>query len=190
MVISKHEAAQALQDINAAQQRTHTMLGYRNAAPYCLLWGCIRFTANFTTELLPTVERSIWNVMTPLGFIASIWLLKQARQRACVTPAEQGWKQQWRMAIAWLLISGFIAATLMILAPHSGHQINAFISLFWAFLYALVGLWTGWRILVIGLLTATTVLIGYFGVINHFYLWMALAVDSLLIVGGLWLRKV
>jgi hypothetical protein len=191
MAISKDEAAQALQDIDTVQQRTQTMLGYRNAAPYCLLWGCIRLVANLTTEFLPGMERSIWNLLTPLGIIASIWLaIYQSKQRSCNSPATRSCFTQWRWAAAWLVITGFITATLTILAPHNGHQINAFISLFWAFLYALIGLWAGGRILTIGVLSAVTVLIGYFAISNHFYLWMALAVDSLLILGSFWLRKV
>jgi hypothetical protein len=91
---------------------------------------------------------------------------------------------------AWLIISGFIVATLLLLPPHEPRQVNAFISLFWAFMYALAGLWAGWRILVIGLLTAGSVLIGFFYITSHFNLWMALAADSLLILGAFWLRKV
>lgn len=191
MAISKEEAAQALRDIDSVRQRTHTMLSYRNAAPYCLLWGCIRVVANLTIEFAPALERYIWNLLTPLGFVLSMWLvIHQARQRKTTDPALNGWTQEWRHGAAWLIISGFIVATLTVLPPHDGRQINAFISLFWAFLYALIGLWAGWRILTIGLLSAATVLVGYFAITAHFYLWMALAVDSLLILGGLWLRKV
>jgi hypothetical protein len=74
MTISKQDALQALRDVDTATQRTHTLLGYRNAAPYCLLWGCIRFSANLVTEFVPALTRDIWNLLTVVGIAWSLWL--------------------------------------------------------------------------------------------------------------------
>jgi len=189
MTISKQEAARVLQEIDTAQQRTSTMLGYRAAAPYCLLWGCIRLLANLSTEFVPALAH-IWNVLTPVGILLSMWIMHRQVQPSRTGLLNDGKASRWRYALAWLIIIGFITATIFIMHPINARQMNAFISFFWAFLYALIGLWTGWRIVAIGIATAATVLIGYTFITAHFNLWMALAVDSLLILGSLWLRKV
>ena len=184
MVVSKHEAAQALQDIDTAQQRTHTMLRYRSAAPYFLLWGGIWLVANCITEFNPAYGGKTWRALALIGTILSLgWAFRQSRQHGAN-------RYGWRFGAAWLVILGYFAANFALL-PHMDAKLgNAYISLFWGFMYCLLGIWTGWRVLTVGLLIAASILVGYFVLTAHYFLWMGLVTGSLLILGGFWLRKV
>ena len=184
MVVSKHEAAQALQDIDTAQQRTQTMLRYRAAAPHFLIWGGIWLVANCITAFRPALGGTAWRTLVIVGSITSIWLsIRSVKQRATC-------QQGWQIGAAWCAILVFFVASFAVLPHLNGKQANAYISLFWAFIYVLMGIWSGWRILVVGILTTASILVGYFMITTHYFLWMGLVTGSLLMLGGLWLRKV
>lgn len=184
MVVNKHEAAQALRDIDSARQRIQSMQHYRAAAPYFLIWGCIYLLANCITSFSPVLGVRAWRVLAIVGWLLSIGLnAYTARQRSAN-------RLGWQIGATWLLIFGFFAGSFAVLPHLDARQGNAFISLFWAFLYAVMGLWTGWRILTVGILTAASILVGYFMITSFYFLWMGLVTGGLLILGGLWLRKV
>ena len=88
-------------------------------------------------------------------------------------------------AIAW----GFFVSIICVTAPLNGRQVDAFISLFFAFAYAIGGVWGGWRLIAIGGTAAAAILFGYFALDHYFYLWMAVVGGGALFAGGLWLRK-
>lgn len=192
MLLSKDEATQALQDIDAAQQRTYAMQCYRNAAPYFVLWGCVWLLANSLTELRPDHGGNIWRALTLLGSAITVWLIvRSARQHsATVSSRSLARKRSRQLGVTWLVIIGYFIANSAVLPHLDAKQGNAYISLFWAFIYVLMGVWMGWRIFTVGILTAASILIGYFMITTHYFLWMGLVTGSLLILGGLWLRKV
>jgi hypothetical protein len=86
-------------------------------------------------------------------------------------------------------VIAFFPATLMVLSPLESMQANAFVSLFWAFAYMASGAWLGLRMFVTGLVTAVAVLVGYFLIPQHYYLWMAVVGGGSLMLAGLWLRR-
>lgn len=192
MVVSKHEAAQALSEIDDASRRTQAMQCYRNAAPYFVVWGCVWLLANCITELRPPLGGKAWSSLVILGSIMSAWLgIRSARQHsASASSRNLARKLGWQFGATWLVILGYFIATFALLPHLDAKQGNAYISMFWAFIYALMGIWTGWRILTVGVLTAISILVGYFMMTSHYFLWMGLVTGSLLILGGLWLRKV
>lgn len=183
MVVSKQQAAEALQDIDSAQQRTQAMLRYRASAPYFLIWGCVLLLANCITEFSPASAGRAWLALDLTGALLSIALaIHQARQR--------GAGRSWQLGAVWLVILGYFIASFALLPPLDARQGNAYISLFWSFMYCVMGIFTGRRILIVGIVTAASILLGYFWIIDHYFLWMGLVTASLLILGGAWLRKV
>jgi len=191
MAVSKQEAAQALQDNDIAQQRTQTMTRYRAAAPYFAVWGCVWLAAYCFTEFSPALGGKAWRSLVLLGVILSVWLsIRGFRQPSAISSARSANRQSWQFGAVWLLISFYFIASFAVLPPLDTKQGNAYISLFWAFIYALMGIWTGWRILTVGLVTAASILVGYFPITAHYFLRMGLVTGSMLILGGLWLRKV
>lgn len=184
MAVSKHEAAQALQDIDSAQQRTNSMLRYRANAPHFLMWGAIWLIANCVTEFSPAHGGKAWQILATMGSVVSIWLsIRSVKQTATS-------RQGWQIGAVWFAILVFFMATFAVLPHLDAKQGNAYISLFWSFLYVLMGIWSGSRIVIVGFLTTAAIMVGYFMITTHYFLWMGLVTGSLLILGGLWLRKV
>ncbi len=93
------------------------------------------------------------------------------------------------MALLGAIGFGFFFSMAAVTAPLSARQVDAFISLFFAFAYAIGGVWGGWRLMAIGLVAAAGILFGYFALHQHFYLWMGVVGGGALLAGGLWLRK-
>lgn len=192
MTISKGEAAQALSDIEGARLRTQSMQVYRRAAPYFVLWGCIWVLANCLVYLAPAHAAQSWGYLSVTGVALTLWLsIRAVRRGAAAAERPVSTKSHyWQIMAAWLVVLGYFIANFALLPHLNGRQGNAFISMFWAFLYAFLGIYLGWRLLAIGLATALSILIGYFLITSYYFLWMGLVSGSLLIMGGLWLRKV
>lgn len=189
MVISKDEAEQALNEIHNAGKRIHTLQHYRDAAPYFVVWGSVWVIANCMTEFMPQWANVAWGVLCTIGALVSTWLGIQASRQHVIIQSEANQRGR-QFGLTSLVIIGYIFAAFALLPHLDAKQGNAFISLFWAFIYAFMGIWVGKRILAIGALTAIAILVGYFMMSAHYFLWMGLVTGSLLILGGLWLRKV
>lgn len=193
MVVSKHEAAQALSEIDTVRQRTESMQYYRGAAPHFVIWGGVWLLANSTTALYPALSNTAWPLLIFLGSVLSTWLGIRTGRRYAATMNSQpkhARKSGWQFGATWFAVIAYFIANFALLPDLDAKQGNAYISMFWAFLYTLMGIWTGWRILTVGILTAASILVGYFVITTHYFLWMGLVTGSLLMLGGLWLRKV
>lgn len=194
MVISREEAAQALNDINSANKRTTSMQYYRHLAPHLILWGFIWLVANTVTELWPANSASVWNGLSWAGALTSMWIGYRSKHRnshpLAATCAEDHGPRGFRILLTMFAILGFFVATFSILPNLDIKQANAYISLFWGTYYVITGIWTGVRMAIVGLLVAASILFAYFGIPQHYFLWMGLVTGSLLVLGGIWLRRV
>lgn len=194
MVISKEEAAQALSDIHSANQRTKGMLTYRHLAPHLILWGFIWLVANTVTELLPENAAAVWNGLSWAGAVTSMWIGYRSNyhhvQCHSAADAHAHKVRGLRILGTFLVMLAFFISAFTILPQSDSKQINAFISLFWGTCYAIVGIWTGIRMLAVGVLITLSILIAYFVIPAHYFLWMGLVTGTLLILGGAWLRKI
>jgi len=194
MVISRDEAARALSEIDGANKRASTMQHYRHLAPHLILWGFIWLVANSITELRPDIAPAVWNGLSWSGALLSMWIGYRSKHRQshpfATTSAEAHRERGLRILLTMMTILGFFIATFCILPSLDMKQTNAYISLFWGAYYMIIGIWTGWRMLVVGILTAASILFAYFGLPEHYFLWMGLVTGSLLILGGIWLRKI
>ena len=193
MVISKEEAVQALSEIDSAKRRTHSMQFYRHLAPHLVLWGFIWLVANCTTELYPQNSAAVWNGLTWAGVITSMLIGYRSKHHHAdksISQTSASKERGLRILGTSLVVLGFFISVFTILPQLNPKQINAFISLFWGAYYAVVGIWTGVRMLIVGVLITLSILVAYFVIPDHYFLWMGLVTGSLLILGGAWLRRV
>jgi hypothetical protein len=189
MEINKTEAALTLAAIDAAGARTTQLQRYRRFAPFMILWGAIWLLANSVSDLAPVLSGTVWLALTLLGATASCWL--GWRQHAAVaegTAPGTRLDRGWRWMLCFLVIVAFQVAALAVLSPSDARQQDTFSSMFWTFLYMAVGAWIGWRLFAIGLVATLLILLGYYGVHSHYFLYMGCVSGGALVAGGMWLR--
>ena len=191
MTISRDDAAQALGEIDAARGRTMTLTRYRRSAPHFMLWGLIWMGANTVTEFAPRAANLFWAAATLFGIVGAnvIVALQRRERRGAGEAAGRPVRTMGKTVIFFLVIVAFFVAEFTVLGPMGSRMSDAYISLFWAFVYMAVGVWAGWRIFVIGLATAALILVGYFTLTQYYFLWMAVVGGGSLFAGGLWLRR-
>lgn len=186
MAIDKSAAEQELREIDRVRTRTVTMRNYRQFAPHAILWGVIWLLANSVTQFAPEQAGVAWLIGVVAGGFGSGWLGHRAQRAADAARENEG----WRWALAFLVLAGYFTALFSILPPQTGAQTGAVIALFWMLLYMLTGIWLGWKVFALGLVTSALLLFGYFQMPAYFALWMAVAGGGALIIGGLWLRRI
>jgi hypothetical protein len=191
MQISRDEAARALTEIDEARESAQSFSYYRRAAPYFLIWGVVWIAANTMTAFKVAYANTFWAWAVALGVLASVLTgVLAARGRPEDQEAARVCAQRnRRFGLSFLAIVVFLVTGLMIMRPTSGMQMNAYISLFWALMYVLAGLWGGARIAWLGIVVAIAVLVGYFGFPQYYTLWMAVVGGGSLLLGGLILRR-
>jgi hypothetical protein len=190
MEINKSEAALTLAAIDAASARSTQLQQYRRFAPFMILWGAIWLLANSISDLAPVRPGPVWLTLTLLGATASYWI-GWRQNVACAedsTPRARP-DQGWRWILCFLLIIAFQVATIAVLPPTDGRQQDTFFSMFWTFLYMAIGAWAGWRLFTTGLAATLLILLGYYGVHSHDFLYMGCVSGGALMAGGLWLRQ-
>jgi len=183
-VISPEQAADALKLADAAELRSARAYTYQRFAPYLFLWGVIWVVGYGATDLLPRLAGSIW-----IGLLLVALAVSMAIGRSAA-PDRLGPKSNWRTALSFTAVWAFFASTYAVMAPVSGMQQGAFPPLVVAFLYILVGLWTGLRLAIAGLAVGALTLGGFFYLPQHFLLWEGFVGGGALILAGLWFRRV
>jgi hypothetical protein len=193
MSISREDAAAALGEIDAAGSRVRTLHLYADAAPFLITWGLIWFFANAIGDLAPAWGARAWLVGLSVGTVLTVyWTIRNAmtwERRHPMSAHERGTIGR-RVSMLGTTLMCFFPAFLAIAGPLSGRQVNALISLSWAFVYMASGAFIGWRLFAIGTVTAAAILFGYFFVQAHYGLRMGFVGGGALIAGGLWLKKI
>jgi hypothetical protein len=189
MSIDKTEAALALAAIDTAGARSVQLQRYRRFAPYLILWGAIWLLANGVSDLAPAQSNTVWLALTLLGAAASFWLGRHQHAAAEGGIPRTRLDQGWRWMLCFLVVIAFLVTAMAVLPPMDGRQQDSFISMFWTFLYMAIGAWTGWRLFAVGLIATLLILLGYYGVHSHYFLYMGCVSGGALMAGGLWLRR-
>lgn len=190
MSITQSDAVEALNQIGHAAGKVGRLKAYRHSGVYFIIWGLVWLGANLATHLRPDDAGVAWMVAIAIGFAASLGLgVIQNRRRAALA---DGWSPpvpSWKVGLTSLVYFGFFVCLFAINAPQSGDQANATISIFFAFAYMAGGVWLGWRLFAIGLVTAAAIMGGFYLLPDMFSLWMGVVGGGALIAGGLWLRS-
>ncbi len=190
MNVTRDEAAQALKDIGQASEKVVRLKGYTHGAPHFILWGCVWLVANTVTQFWPERAGYAWLGGVGFGIVASTLMgFMQSGARKPGGSAGFDVRLGRRIGITSAIMLGFIFCMMLIAQPDTSRQTNAMISIFFPFMYMAAGIWAGWRLFAIGLVTAAAILIGFYFVKDYFDLWMGVFAGGSLIAGGLWLRS-
>jgi hypothetical protein len=178
MVLSSHDAAGALRDIEAAQAHSAKLHGYARSSPQLLLWGVLWVIGYGLQDLFPAHAGAIWGAIVPVGLIAGFAALRGA-----------GHEVGWRYGAVALTLVAFFAAVFLVLWPVNPRQQAALIPLGVAAAYVIIGIWRGPRYVTTGIAVAALTLVGFFLLKQHFFLWMAGVGGAALILAGIWLKR-
>jgi hypothetical protein len=180
--ISPEQAAEALQQAVAAEKRSSQAYRYQRFAPYLLLWGVIWIVGYGASDLVPRLSGWIWLGLILVALAVSIAIGHNAEPNR----PRNGWRYGLFFATVW----AFFASTYAVMGPLHGIQQGAFPPLVVAFLYILLGLWTGPRLVIAGLTVGVLTLGGFFYLPQHFLLWEGFVGGGALILAGFWFRRV
>lgn len=179
MVLSPQDAAGALREIEAAENRSAQLHGYERGSPQLILWGILWAIGYGLNDLFPSHGAAIWAAIVPIGLVASFLALRDA-----------GHQLGWRYGAVVLTVATFFLTVFYVLWPVSPKQIAALFPLFVAAAYVIAGIWRGSRYVATGIAVAGLTLIGFVMVSQHFFLWMAGVGGIALMLAGIWLRRV
>lgn len=182
MPLSSEQANEALRAIEAVSQRSGQLYRYRRTAPMLILWGVIWLLGFGLTDLIPAKANVIWIPLDIVGVFGCIYFGRQNKE-------ERAAQMTWRWLASIASIFAFYTLVLLIFQSATGKQSAALIALIVALFYVLAGLWLGARFAVAGVALATLTLVGYFMLVSHFFLWMAIVGGGALILAGLWLLR-
>lgn len=193
MNLSRQDASDALEQIEAADRRARQQIGYREASSFLILWGVVWLLANAATDLLPQAcARLAWPVGTLAGtLLSAVLVFLQLRRTSvrCEQTASQRGRARRRALMLGITLLSFFVTMHTVLGTLTGRQYNAFISLFWAFAYMAAGVWLGMRMFVTGVVLAVAIMVGFLFIQQHYLLWMAVVGGGALLLAGFWLRR-
>src|SRR5579859_5677338 len=179
MALSPDEAAQALNEIAAAETRSRTAYAYLLGGSYLILWGVIWVVCYSLVDFRPAAVSTIWAIGSAAGIAGSVLLGRRRRDR-------RGWRA-FVPATAYVV---FTFLLLNILHPRSIEDCSIAVALVVSLAYVQIGLHLGDRLISIGVALAALSLAGYFWIPAHFHLYMAFVGGGSMILAGLWLRRV
>ncbi|WP_316679392.1 hypothetical protein [Ralstonia chuxiongensis] len=169
----------ALLEINFSRRRSANLFSYSQAAPHLILWGVLWIVGYGTSAVASTWSAPMWAILSLLGTLGDFALCRRS-------PNGYG----LRFAAIALAILAFFVATFTVFAPVSAQQVGAFIPLVLAAIYVVMGLWSGTRLVIAGIVLGSLTVGGYLFLPNFFFTWMAAIGGGSLLLMGFWLRKV
>jgi hypothetical protein len=187
MNISHDEAEEALAAIQTMAQKTRHSIAGGSAHISLIITGIVWLVGFTATQFLTgSIVPSIWIGVSILGSaLATILGIRAGRRVHSASTAVTG----KRIAIFWILLILFAAATIAVARPADGKQLTLLIILFamtgqmgMGLLLSFSATW--WTVPVVAL-----ALVGYFIVPVWFYLWMALLGGGVMVILGLYIRR-
>src|SRR5260370_23567172 len=118
MVLSPQDAAGALREIEAAQERSAKLHGYARSSPQLLLWGVLWVIGYGLNDFFPAYSGAIWSAVVPIGLISGFAALRGT-----------GHEVGLRYGAVALTLLAFFAAVFLVLWPLNPRQIAALIPL-------------------------------------------------------------
>jgi hypothetical protein len=183
-MISRNDAAAALQDVERATGRSRQLRGYRAAGPILMVWGLIWILGyGAMGSLSPQYWGQVWLVLNGVGAIATVLMMRNARDGV------EGSRGDWRAGVAAVAGAVFVASTFIVFQPQTIEPFIAFPGLVVGVLYVVIGILLMPRMAVIGLLISAATMIGFFAFQPWLAFWMAAVGGGGLLLGGLWMRS-
>ena len=183
MSLSSKEAAETLSKVEQASRRSAQLYSYSRSAPHLIMWGSIWFVGYIQNDLFPRYENWGWIVLILSGVIGGAII---GRRYALLNRGPFA----WRMFAVFAIAIFFVFATYMIMRPVRGAAMAVYPALIIGTLYTAVGLWSGLRYVVTGIVVLAATLGGFFFLHEHLLLWMAFVGGGALILAGFWFRTV
>ena len=177
-MITTREAHDVLREAAATERHSTEAYNYSRSAPYCILWGLIWIAGYGGMSLLPGQEAG-W--LTVIGAAVSIWIgNSHTKSRGA---------GGWRMGLLIVIVTAFSFALMSIMRPTDELQVGAYSPLLLSAIYAALGLWQGFRFILLAAFLAAATLGAYFFLKDFFFVWMAVAGGGSLLLTGLWMRN-
>ena len=200
MNVSRDEARETLSQIEDVRQRTKKMVAYAGGDICFIVWGVIWFVGFLSTHFLGYSRimwsgiaiGSIWFVLVATGIIISIIVEKR---RAAVKSTIGK-----RIGVFWWLLYAYVYLWIGLLFPFIEVQGRAESVMFWnhfgaiaatipMFAYVVMGLWLEHFMVWLGLAVTALTILGLFLVQPYFYIWMAVVGGGTLAGTGLFIRN-
>jgi hypothetical protein len=179
MPVTSKDAAEALELVKEAEQRSLVARSYQSAAPHLMLWGCVYAAAYGFGYFRPGAASLVWAILIPIAVFGDFLIARHDRGRI-------SWSQFLGVSVA---LFAFTSAAIVVMQPQHGNQIGAFVPLIVALAYILLGIRARPRLMLTGVALGALTLIGFFALPSIFMLWMAISGGSALVLGGVWLRQ-
>ncbi len=178
------EPDQALDDLRVIRQvmeRTRRASG-KHGGWYGILWGAIWFVGFLGNQFLsPQAAGWLWTISDSIGLVGSIWITVRAHRHATVhSPV-------WRPLFFWFLsLLAFDGLLTWLFDLQPGRDLALLILLTVALNFVQLGLFSSWKIGLIGVLIAVLAVGSITLFPTYFNLVMALLGGGLLAASGVW----
>lgn len=190
MDISKEEAQDSLNQIQAMAARTRQTIAASYDSGLLIMWGLIWSIAFVLTHFFLAWVWLIWMGLCGIGSIVTLWV--GWRQLSLANPVKIPATERigWRIFLFWSLLFVYMFIWLSIMRPYYGKQVNAFICSAIMFAYVVTGLWfKSYYMLWLGLIVTCITLVGFYLIPSSYYcLWMAAMGGSAMAGTGLYIR--
>lgn len=191
--ISTEEAQNFLDDIDRIRNTIIVNNIYRNSPPYFLIWGvfylCLNLYIHFTKGMMWYVFFGLLATAIVLSKVVGQLQSKRSTEYTKVQSRREKLNERKSLLLFGLWI-GFILVMSAFMSTADGKSQSTLISLYAAFTYAAVGLWFGYRWIVIGVVFAASTIFCHFFVQSDYYLWAGIIGCSTLVVSSLLMAKV
>lgn len=188
MNVSQEEAQLSLSSVRDTTIRIHRAITSAYANPLLIRWGTLWIIAYTSTHFYLSYAFHIFMAMAAVGGVGTAVIVWIFRSKAPIQETS-GPKLGRRIALLWICLCVYIPIWLIILAPFSGIQCNAFICTASMFAYIVMGLWFNNRfMIVLGLALTATTLVGFYVLRDFYCLWMAFIGGGALLGTGLYIR--
>jgi hypothetical protein len=193
MSVSPAEARDALRAVAQTSLRSAQSTGYRNAAPFLMVWGVIWMLGYGAPALSPSLPNTwVWLVLDAIGFGATM-LLTYRLSRVAKTPTGAIMPcdaARVRKVLAMIVINVvFIVATFVVMRPTEPAQFQVFPVLVLGLVYGLFGVLQLPNLAWVGAVPAMAGLLAFFYLQAYLPLVIAVFGGGALLVGGLLMRR-
>ena len=164
----------ALDAVARSRQHVGELRGYANAGSILMGWGIAWLAGNLASQIDPSWARIVW----PVAIVGAVlWSI--------LRPGGGFDRRVFATAIA---IVGYILLTLTLVRPDP-RLANVLMSLMVAASYIVLGIWTGYRFALLGLILVAIILTGWFLFPSWVFACLAFGGGGTLLIGGWWLHR-